>query len=171
VIAPPLRGKLSACSSSPCMLMSSSRTISTMTSENVTTAIAFLRAAHRGDLKETARLIGDGYVWTDHIVGLTAHTEDALRKATEDFAAWSDWELQIDKVMETTDGTVIAQFVATGTHAGTWLGIPPTGKRAVFSICDFIRFDSQGQIISEEAYGDRLSIMEQLGLFKPQLHS
>ena len=112
-------------------------------------------------------MVGEGYVWIDHIIGLTAHTDDALREATRDFAAWSDWDLRIEKVMETSDGTVIAQFVATGTHTRIWRGIPPTGKRAVFTICDFFRFDPQGKIISEEAYGDRLSIMEQLGVVKP----
>jgi steroid delta-isomerase-like uncharacterized protein len=135
-----------------------------MTSENVATALAFVQAAHRGDLEETARYIGDGYVWIDHILGLTAQTGHALQEAVDDFGAWSDWELQIDNVMETTDGTVIAQFVATGTHTGTWHGIPPTGRRAVFSVCDFLGFNSQGRIVSEEAYGDRLTIMEQLGI-------
>ena len=112
-------------------------------------------------------MVGNGYVWIDHIIGVTAQTDDALREAKKDFAAWSDWDLRIDNVMEANNGTVIAQFVATGTHTSTWRGIPPTGKRAVFSICDLFRFDPEGKVISEEAYGDRLSIMEQLGVVKP----
>ena len=136
----------------------------TMTSANVATAVTFVKAAHLGDLGETSHLIGDGYAFTDHLVGLKAETLAALQEATSDFAAWSSWNLRIDNVMETIDGTVIVQFVATGTHTGPWQGIAPTGKRAVFSLCDFFRFDSQGRVISEEVYGDRFSIMEQLGV-------
>ena len=141
-------------------------TSATMTSANVATAVTFVEAAHRGDLSETSRLIGDGYVFIDHLIGSKAETVDALQQATSDFAAWSSWDLHIDNVMETTDGTVIVQFVATGTHTGTWRGIDPTGKRAVFAVCDFFRFDSLGRVISEEVYGDRFSIMEQLGVLE-----
>ena len=138
-----------------------------MTSPNVATAVAFVEAAHRGDLSGTRRLVGDGYRFIDHLVGVQAETVDALQAATSDFAAWSGWELHIDNVLESTDGTVIVQFVATGTHTGTWQGIAPTRRRAVFSVCDFFRFDSLGRVISEEVYGDRLSIMEQLGVVEP----
>ena len=141
-----------------------------MASQNVATAVTFVEAAHRGELNETSRLVGDGYVFIDHLIGVKAETADALQEATSDFAAWSNWDLQIDKVMETTDGTVIVQFVATGTHTGIWQGIAPTGKRAVFSLCDFFRFDSLGRVISEEVYGDRFSIMEQLGVVESPSH-
>ena len=141
-----------------------------MTSPNVATAVTFVESAHRGDLSETSRLIGDGYVFIDHLLGMEAETADALEEATSDFAAWSNWDLQIDNVMETTDRTVVVQFVATGTHTGTWQGMAPTGRRAVFSICDLFRFDSLGRVISEEVYGDRFSIMEQLGVVESPGH-
>jgi hypothetical protein len=77
--------------------------------------------------------------------------------------AWSDKELAIDRMMETSDGTVITQFRLTETHSGTYKSVPATGARVTFSTCNILAFGDDGKIIAEEAYYDDLQTMLKLG--------
>src|SRR5262249_33933962 len=94
---------------------------------------------------------------------------EQLQQTSEEYrAAWSDKELQIERIMETADGTVIAQMRVSGTHAGTYKSVPATGRRVTTDFCDILRFDGDGRIISEEAYYDDLSRMVQIGAIQLQ---
>ena len=69
--------------------------------------------------------------------------------------------------METTDGTVIVQASVIASHTGPWCGIPATGRRATFEMCDLFKFDEQGRIVSEDCYEDLLGVLTTLGVAQP----
>jgi len=133
-------------------------------SKRVETARAYLDAGFSGDNDAAARLLGESYVWIDHCQGVVAESIEDLLRVAEEHAGWTDREFKIDRIMETLDGTVIAQGTLTQTQMGTWRSIPPTGKRVTIPCCEIIRFDQEGRVIAEEAYQDDLSIMKQLGV-------
>jgi predicted ester cyclase len=136
----------------------------TAQSERIQTALAYLDAGFRGDNDACAQLLGESYVWIDRSQGLVAQTQEELLRVAEEHGGWVDRVFEIERVMESVDGTVIAQGTLTQTHMGTWRSIPPTGKRVTTACCEIIGFDSQGRVISEDAYQDDLSIMKQLGV-------
>ncbi len=54
-----------------------------------------------------------------------------------------------------------ASFVYEGTQTGTYLGVPPTGKRLRFTSCDIFRL-SGGKIVEHWGMGDIAGVMQQL---------
>jgi steroid delta-isomerase-like uncharacterized protein len=131
-----------------------------MPSSNIDTARTYLEAAYRGDLDTTRQLIADGYVFVDYAKENIADTPEALRQAfQDDLGAWSDRQLEIENMMETTDGRVITQMRITATHTGTYKSVPATGRRVANTACNILRFDAQGRVVVEEAYHDDLTIM------------
>ena len=136
-------------------------------SRNVATARAYLEAGFRGDNEAVAALLGDGFVWIDRAQGIVARTVDELLAAAEeDQTAWSDRVLDVERVTEGVDGTVFVQGQVTQTHTGTWRGVEPTGRRVTFVFCDIFSFDPRGRVVSEDAYQDHLSVMQQLGVIE-----
>jgi predicted ester cyclase len=133
-------------------------------SKRIETALAYLEAGFRGDDDAAARLLGESFVWIDHCQGVVARTIEDLLRIAEEHSGWIDRVFDIERIMESVDGTVIAQGTLTQTHNGVWRSVPPTGKRVTIPCCEIIGFDAEGRVISEEAYQDDLSIMKQLGI-------
>jgi len=69
------------------------------------------------------------------------------------------WSLE-DKVVE--ENKAAARFIMTGTHNGTFFGVPPTGKTIKAQAINFYRF-SDGQIVEEYGQPDTLSLLQQIG--------
>jgi steroid delta-isomerase-like uncharacterized protein len=134
-------------------------------SRNLETARRYLEASFSDDVEACAQLIADGYSFADHTKPSVASTTEALLQALQDdLWAWSDKDLVIERMMETSDGsTVITQFCLTETHTGTYKSVPATGVRVTFSACNLLTFDAEGKIIAEESYYDDLRTMLQLG--------
>jgi steroid delta-isomerase-like uncharacterized protein len=61
------------------------------------------------------------------------------------------------------EGLVFRRWSMNGTHRGTFLGIPPTGRPVVLSGVDIERLEG-GRIVEHWTYWDRLSLAEQLGI-------
>ena len=69
------------------------------------------------------------------------------------------WSLE-DSVVE--ENKVAARFIMTGTHNGTFFGVPPTGKAIKVQAVNFYRF-SNGQIVEEYGQPDMLGLLKQIG--------
>jgi len=54
-----------------------------------------------------------------------------------------------------------------GTHTGTFMGIPATGKHASWTLIDIVRF-ADGKMIEHWNETDTLGMMQQLGLIPSQ---
>jgi steroid delta-isomerase-like uncharacterized protein len=57
---------------------------------------------------------------------------------------------------------VAARFTMRGTHHGTFLGVPPTGKTITVQAMNIYRL-SGGQFIEERGQPDLLSLLQQIG--------
>jgi steroid delta-isomerase-like uncharacterized protein len=57
---------------------------------------------------------------------------------------------------------VAARFTMRGTHRGTFLGVPPTGKPIVVQAMNIYRL-SGGQFIEERGQPDMLALLQQIG--------
>jgi predicted ester cyclase len=133
-------------------------------SPNATAALAFLRAAYVPDHEACARLLGGSYTLSDRALGHVYRTAEELQESIREDAAWADRELGVERVMETSDGTVVVQATMTGTHAGLWRGLSATGKRVVMPVCYIFDFDSEGGIIGEDKYEDHFAVALRLGV-------
>ena len=61
---------------------------------------------------------------------------------------------------------VAIRWVASGTHQGELLGIPPTGKKASWTGINIYRF-ADGKIVEAWWSKDMLSMLQQLGVIPP----
>jgi steroid delta-isomerase-like uncharacterized protein len=79
--------------------------------------------------------------------------------------AFSDFHLAIEDLV--VDGSnVWLRMVATGTHTGTFMGRPPTGRAMRINVFDVIRIED-GRMVEHWGVPDRLAAMLQLGLLSP----
>ena len=65
------------------------------------------------------------------------------------------------EAMVAADDKVAASFVYSGTHDGTYLGVPPTGKKLRFTSCDIFRI-RDGLIAEHWGMGDIAGVLAQL---------
>ncbi len=79
-----------------------------------------------------------------------------------------DYQTVIDDLIAEGD-KVAARITMTGTHTGTFMGIPATGKHVEFTGIYIARI-ANGKIIEHWGEEDGVSLLAQLGLtFKPEL--
>ena len=62
---------------------------------------------------------------------------------------------------------VVTRLTFYGTHTGSFLGIPPTGKRVAISGINIIRI-ADNQVVEAWAIADNLGLMRQLGIIQAQ---
>ena len=74
-----------------------------------------------------------------------------------------DLECPIEDVIAQGD-RVAGRFSLRGTHDGTLLGIPATGKKVDVEVMVIGRFDRAGKWAEDWSCWDRLGLMEQLGV-------
>jgi steroid delta-isomerase-like uncharacterized protein len=58
---------------------------------------------------------------------------------------------------------VVVRSTWQGTHAGHFLGIPPTGKRVSFDVIDIVRLQD-GKVVEHWGLTDGLGLLQQLGV-------
>jgi steroid delta-isomerase-like uncharacterized protein len=75
--------------------------------------------------------------------------------------AFPDLIWTVEEIVVDAD-TVAVRYSMTGTHRGSFAGIPPTGAAVVAQSMSFYRL-SDGKIVEERAQLDMLGILQQLG--------
>lgn len=78
------------------------------------------------------------------------------------FTGFPDFHMTIDRVVAEGD-RVGALYTETGTHQGDFIGIPPTGKKAVWTEFAILRI-ADGKIVESWFETDMATMMQQLGL-------
>jgi steroid delta-isomerase-like uncharacterized protein len=98
--------------------------------------------------------------WNEHCLG-----RDAVRGYyAELIAAVPD--LHIDPHgPHVADDVVVLECTITGTHLGTWHGLPATGRPVSIPLCGVYTFEDGAVIAGERIYYDRAMVLEQLGVF------
>lgn len=70
------------------------------------------------------------------------------------------WSLE-ESIVE--DDKVVARFSISGTHRGTFLGFPASGKQIRSQALNIYRFDGDGKIIEERGLPDIFGMLVQIG--------
>ena len=82
------------------------------------------------------------------------------------FEAFPDLHLEIEFVIAEGD-RLMCHISTTGTHAGSLMGMAPTGKKFKVASTDIFRFNDQGKVSDHWGVFDTLGMMVQLGLAPP----
>ena len=118
-------------------------------------------AWNNGDLAMLDELYDPGFVrhWPpfDDYTGLDAHKKRIEMIRT----AYPDHKTIVLDILVDGDRAAV-RFNWVGTHTGTGLSIPPTGKRVSVDGCDVYRF-ANGKIAEEWVHEGYLSLFQQLG--------
>lgn len=83
---------------------------------------------------------------------------------TQLLAAFPDLHIDVERRHVTLDH-VILEVRISGTHRGTWRGLPATGRPVRLPLCAVYTFDDAGKLAGERIYYDRAAILAQIGLF------
>ncbi len=78
------------------------------------------------------------------------------------FQAFPDIHIEIEELIGSGDH-VVSRVRLTGTHKGTFAGVPATNKKATWHACNVVRI-KDGKAISGRVYADNVSLMRQLGV-------
>ena len=138
-----------------------------MASKNVET----FRMAHdcfnRRDFDGILKTLADNLTYMEHPRSRTLNGKNQFREFLQGWiSAFSDGKITHPRYLDAGD-TVIAQFTFEGTNDGAFMNMPGTGKRISIPVCEIVRYDSQGRVISADAYYDTMTICTQLGIMKP----
>lgn len=103
----------------------------------------------------------------------TAHAPDSIQTAALDSDAWIAFldgflegfpDLHLEVLDSSADEGMVAQRILfTGTHAGPFRGLPPTGRRVRFSGLEINRM-VDGKVAEHWFQLDAVALFEQLGL-------
>jgi steroid delta-isomerase-like uncharacterized protein len=102
----------------------------------------------------------DDEPWGEHHDG-----REAVRRYYEALiAALPDLHIDIAHRLAAEDGIALEVRIS-GTHLGSWRGLPPTGRRVEFPLCGLYTFDEKGKLAGERIYYDRGMVLHQMGLY------
>jgi steroid delta-isomerase-like uncharacterized protein len=129
---------------------------------NKAIAIKFLTEFHTGKVL-LEQLYSPDYVHHNDAFypGLEPGLENFKRALLASAGGISELEVRIDHLVGEAD-KVVARFTLTGTHSGTFQGVPATGRRVTFPATDIYRFED-GRIAEGWALMDFLSFLQQVG--------
>jgi steroid delta-isomerase-like uncharacterized protein len=103
----------------------------------------------------------DDEPWGDHRIG-----RDQVHHYYKDLlAASADFRIEV-RDRYATDEAVILEVTVSGTHTGTWRGLPATGSQIIFPLCGVFTFDQEERLLGEKIYCDRATVFRQLGVFR-----
>ena len=78
------------------------------------------------------------------------------------FAGFPDANLEILRATDLGDGWVVTEILATSTHQGPFMGIPPMGYPTETEVVWLMRFNADGLVVEGSFYYDNLKLMTQM---------
>ena len=127
---------------------------------------SFYDRSHAGDLAVYDDMLTPDFVNHGGPAG-EIHGPEAFKQAYVGFAtAFSDFNTTIDLMVAEGDH-VVAYGVASGTHDGPFMGLPPTGNTLRWTGVAIYRLDGEGRIAERWQEIDGLGLFGQLGLLPP----
>jgi predicted ester cyclase len=130
----------------------------------------FYRRSHTGDLSVydemfSADFVSHGSAAMQDLVGAEAFKQAYIMYTT----AFPDFYTSIDHIVAEGD-YVMVRGLASGTHQGSFMGLPPTGKRLEWTGFALYRFNDAGLICERWQDFDGLKLMGELGII-PNLYA
>ena len=133
------------------------------TEENKALMRRFLEASVSTDEAALRELLASDFV--AHIPSGPANREAFVKHNYGYVTAFSDRQFEAEDLVAEGD-KVVARATWRATHTGSFMGLPPTGKRLVVSAVITERF-RDGQSVEHWSLFDTLGMMQQLGLVPP----
>jgi steroid delta-isomerase-like uncharacterized protein len=115
-----------------------------------------------GDFDGMSALIADTFVEHEVQPGLEPNKNGVIAFFRMFRAAFPDLHMQVLELLPSAD-KVVARLRATGTHQGTFMGMPATGKSIDVTLIDITRFGEGGLALEHWGISDTMTLMQQLG--------
>lgn len=116
-----------------------------------------------GDVDGFDELMADDFVEHEETPGLAPTREGVKAFFRMYIAAFPDLRFDPKDVLASGD-KVVARVRITGTHQGTFMDMPPTGKRVDVQAIDIVRFGDDGRAREHWGVFDAMTMMHQLGV-------
>jgi steroid delta-isomerase-like uncharacterized protein len=129
--------------------------------DNIKTQEEFGAAVSEGKLDKIRELMTAGVVDHDPAPGQGPGPEGFIRFFEKFREAFPDLKVTGDYVV-IDDNNIAAAYTFTGTHKGTFMGIPPTGRKISARGVQIARFEN-GKIAERWGSSDELGILRQIG--------
>lgn len=132
---------------------------------NKTIVREFIDALYtRGDLSAVDRYLAEDYVDHNPPMGVSPDREGWRTAGRMIRAACPDWHSDLHRLV--AEGDIVAEhFTASGTHLGTLLGVPPTGRTLTLRGVNIFRI-ADGLVAERWAQLDDLGMMTALGVVR-----
>ena len=118
----------------------------------------------RAVLSEDFALSSAGAI-ADDDVNKTSGRDTLIAGMHHNHRSFADWRFEIDHLMGAGDH-VAARWTATGTHVGSFMGEPPTGKPVTLQGNSLYRI-ADGQIVADWVFANQADFAAQLGIGAP----
>jgi steroid delta-isomerase-like uncharacterized protein len=130
--------------------------------DHVKLAKAALAAINAHDIDGYLKNIDDSFVGESETLG-TIHGRDGARQMlTTMFQAFPDLHIEVEQIIVSGDH-VVSRALLTGTHKGSFAGVPATNKKVSWRSCNVVEVKN-GKAVRSRIYADNVSLMRQLGV-------
>ncbi|MEI7806081.1 MAG: ester cyclase [Hyphomicrobiales bacterium] len=129
---------------------------------NIRLSIEHFAAESAHDNERTLKTLSDDVMYRVVASGEIVYGKEAVSKYYDVWwTAFPDVQIEIRRMVAVGEWVFAENFV-TATHLGPWLGLAPTGKKAVQHLCAVIRC-RDGLMTEESVYYDQLERLCQIG--------
>jgi len=130
--------------------------------ENKNIVRRYQKIYNSNDLEALSEVVSEDLLTPKIMPGIPAGIEGAKTAHQIMLAGFPDYQTAIDDLIAEGD-KVVARITMSGTHTGSFMGIPPTGKRISFTGMYIARIDD-GKIVEHWGEEDGVSLLQQLGV-------
>jgi predicted ester cyclase len=124
---------------------------------------AFWEEAFNGrDLDLIDDLMAPAYVNHAALPGTPPGPEGQKQLMARLWEAFPDGRFEIEHLAPAGD-TVVCVGTMSGTHEGTLLGVPASGRTVHWRMCHLVRVDEHGRALEHSAIRDDLGLLRQMG--------
>jgi len=116
---------------------------------------------NRNDLDALSEVVPEDLLTPKIMPGIPTGIEGAKAAHRIMLAGFPDYQTIIDDLLAEGD-KVAARITMSGTNTGSFMGIPPTGKRSSFTGIYIARV-ANGKIVEHWGEEDSVSLLQQLG--------
>jgi steroid delta-isomerase-like uncharacterized protein len=131
---------------------------------NIETQKKMGEAVNQGHLEVLHQVFAPDVVDHDPAADQGKGPEGFIHFFTEFRRAFPDLEISVDHLVSDEDNVAIA-YTAKGTHQGTFLGNPATGKKIKIRGMQIAKFKDE-RIVERWGSSDQLGILQQIGAVK-----
>ena len=130
----------------------------------------FMDAWNRHDIDALGECYAEDAVLRDIALDLPFQGLDDMREAAVAyFAAFPDVEMIVRRVT-VEDDRIVAEWHATATHGGEFMGIPASGRKVEVDGCNVFTVSEDGLIETAITYWDVAALLHQLGAAREPAH-